>query len=216
MNDPYSVLGVSPNASDEEVKKAYRDLARKYHPANYHDNPLADLASEKMKEINEAYDEITKSREQGTSGNSYSGNAYQQQRQSYNTGYQQRSYTGGSNVYAQIRALINANNLAQAEAMLNNMSVHDAEWNYLMGSVCWRKGWMDEASRYFRTASNMEPMNQEYRQAVQYMNQGGQAYRPTGYNMNMTNSDAACNMCGNLLCADCCCEMMGGDLIPCC
>ena len=56
MNDPYKVLNVSPSASDEEVKKAYRDLARKYHPDNYHDNPLADLAQEKMKEINEAYE----------------------------------------------------------------------------------------------------------------------------------------------------------------
>ena len=58
MNDPYSVLGVSPSASDEEVKKAYRELARKYHPDNYQNNPLADLAEEKMKEINEAYDQI--------------------------------------------------------------------------------------------------------------------------------------------------------------
>ncbi len=167
--------------------------------------------------MNVSDDEFTSCREQGNSGSAYGGGSAYQQRQSYNTGYQQqRSYTGGNASYAQIRALINANNLAQAENMLNNMSVHDAEWNYLMGSVCRRKAWMDEASRYFRTASNMEPMNQEYRQAVQYMNQGGQAYRPTGYNMNMTNADAACNMCGNLLCADCCCEMMGGDLIPCC
>ena len=60
MNDPYQILGVSENASDEEIKKAYRDLARKYHPDNYHDNPLADLAQEKMKEINAAYEQITK------------------------------------------------------------------------------------------------------------------------------------------------------------
>jgi len=65
MNDPYSVLGVSPSASDDEIKKTYHDLARKYHPDNYHDNPLADLAQEKMKEINEAYDTITKQRERG-------------------------------------------------------------------------------------------------------------------------------------------------------
>ena len=67
MNDPYKVLNVSPSASDEEVKKAYRDLARKYHPDNYHDNPLADLAQEKMKEINEAYEQIQKQRRAGLS-----------------------------------------------------------------------------------------------------------------------------------------------------
>ena len=56
MSDPYKVLGVSPNATDDEIKTAYRELAKKYHPDNYAESPLADLASEKMKEINEAYD----------------------------------------------------------------------------------------------------------------------------------------------------------------
>ena len=213
MNDPYSVLGVAPTASDEEVKRAYRDLARKYHPDNYHDNPLADLASEKMKEINEAYDTITKSREQGGSGASrgysygYGGSAYQSQ----GAGQGQRA----NSQYIQIRNLINANNLAQAEAMLNAIGTHDAEWYYLMGSVCWRKGWMDQAGQYFRTAATMDPSNVEYRNAVQYMNQGGQAYRPASGGMDMMGGDAACNMCQNLICADCCCETMGGNLIPC-
>ena len=58
MKDPYSILGVSKNATDDEIKNAYRELARKYHPDNYTDNPLSDLAGEKMKEINEAYDAI--------------------------------------------------------------------------------------------------------------------------------------------------------------
>ena len=75
MNDPYSVLGVSPSASDEEIKKVYRDLARKYHPDNYQDNPLADLAQEKMKAINEAYDTITRAR---AGGSSQSGQSYSQ------------------------------------------------------------------------------------------------------------------------------------------
>ena len=66
MNDPYKILNVPSTASDEEIKKAYRELARKYHPDNYHDSPLEDLAQEKMKEINEAYDTIMKMRAAAT------------------------------------------------------------------------------------------------------------------------------------------------------
>ena len=65
MTDPYKVLGVSPDATDEQVKAAYRELAKKYHPDNYVNNPLSDLAQEKMKDINEAYDMIVTQRRQG-------------------------------------------------------------------------------------------------------------------------------------------------------
>ena len=85
MKDPYEVLGVSRTASDSEIKAAYRELVKKYHPDNYVNNPLADLASEKMKEINEAYDAITKARAGQSSGgyqtNSQSG--YQSAYQNY-------------------------------------------------------------------------------------------------------------------------------------
>ena len=94
MKDPYEVLGVSPSASDDEIKKAYRELARKYHPDNYQNNPLADLAQDKMKEINEAYDTITKNRAGGSGsygnsgyGNSgYGSNGYGNYGQQSNTG----------------------------------------------------------------------------------------------------------------------------------
>ena len=70
--DPYEVLGISPSATDEEVRTAYRALARKYHPDNYVDNPLSDLAQEKMQEINDAYDTIVRTRKAGgTAGQSY-------------------------------------------------------------------------------------------------------------------------------------------------
>ncbi len=211
MNDPYNVLGVSPQASDDEVKKAYRDLARKYHPDNYANNPLADLAQEKMKEINEAYDTIQRQREGGGSGG-YS--SYGSARGAYQR--QSSGYSSSSPQYAQIRALINAGSLDQAQSMLNNIQTHDAEWNYLMGSIYWRRGWMDEASRYFRTAASMQPNNAEYRDAVNYMNNSGQAY----YNPNFTGSQMSqqdmCNCCSSAILADCCCEAMGGDLIPCC
>mgnify|MGYP002658845731 CR=1 FL=1 len=62
IHDPYKVLGVSRDASDDEIKKAYRELARKYHPDNYAGNPLADLVEEKMKEINAAYEMLRRER----------------------------------------------------------------------------------------------------------------------------------------------------------
>ena len=67
--NPYEVLGVSPSASDDEIKKAYRELSRKYHPDANINNPLADLAAEKFKEVQEAYDTIMRER---TSGSGYS------------------------------------------------------------------------------------------------------------------------------------------------
>ena len=85
--NPYEVLGVAPSASDDEVKKAYRELSRKYHPDSYANNPLSDLAEEKFKEVQEAYDQIMKQRERG-------GNAGGQ---SYNYGYSgNQSYNSGS------------------------------------------------------------------------------------------------------------------------
>ena len=111
MKDPYSVLGVSQSASDDVIKKAYRELARKYHPDNYQNNPLADLAEEKMKEINEAYDAITKQRA--------GGGGYQQQPAggSYQSGYS----AGGAGSNAnddRVRILINAGDLSGAERLL--------------------------------------------------------------------------------------------------
>ena len=68
MSDPYKVLGVSPTATDDEVKAAYRELAKKYHPDNYANSPLEDLATEKMKEVNEAYDQVMAERRKRPQG----------------------------------------------------------------------------------------------------------------------------------------------------
>ena len=204
MSDPYSVLGVKPDASDEEVKRAYRELARKYHPDNYQNNPLADLAEEKMKEINEAYDAITRQRAGGHSGGGYGGSAYQS-RQSYQGGYQQAGQSA-SPLYTRIRQAINLGDLPQAEQLLRSAPAQDGEWHFLMGSVAYRKGWLDEAMQHFQVACNMEPGNAEYRQALAMMQQGGAAYRPYGYGSGM---DTACDCCSAMMCMNCLCGGCG-------
>lgn len=187
MSDPYSVLGVEPSASDEDIKKAYRELARKYHPDNYRDNPLADLAEEKMKEINEAYDAITRARSGGTG-------SVQGQRQ-YQQSYQQQA--AGSGLYAQVRQYINLGNLSQAEQLLRSAPRQDAEWHFLAGYIAYQKGWIDEATQRFQTAYSMDPSNAEYRQALAMIQQGGSAYRPGVY------TSTGCDPCTAYLCFSC-------------
>ena len=111
MRDPYQVLGVPSTATDEEVKKAYRDLARKYHPDNYHDNPLADLAQERMKEINEAYETVQSQRKAARSGGGYTGG--------YQTGYQSPYQNGyqSSGRYQRVRMAITQGDLNLAEEL---------------------------------------------------------------------------------------------------
>jgi hypothetical protein len=208
MNDPYKVLGVSPTASDDEIKKAYRQLARKYHPDKYRDSDLADLASEKMKEVNAAYEEIKKMREGGNAG--------------ANNG--QYSYSGASSSgdprYSEIRRLINSGNIARAEHQLYSIveGERNAEWNFLMGCVMLRRGNYMDAQRFFDIACSLDPYNNEYRTAQNNMRGRAQGY---GGGYRTTNGGASggcssCDICSGLLCADCCCECMGGDLISCC
>ncbi len=196
MNNPYEVLGISPSATDDEVKTAYRDLAKKYHPDNYGDNPLSELAEEKMQEINEAYDAIIRMRKNGGSSSSSS---------------------SSSSRYADIRNLITLGRTIDAETLLDGIPApsRDAEWYFLKGSVLYRKGWLDDAYNHFSTAVRMDPSNMEYRSAFQRMEQQRQT---GGYRTVPVNSGgcSSCDMCQSLICADCCCECMGGDLIPCC
>lgn len=192
MKDPYEVLGVPHGASQEQIKKAYRDLARKYHPDNYTDNPLADLAQEKMKEINEAYDTLTKGG--GTaqsSGSSYGGG----------TAYGGANYAGSD--LDEVRRLIRMGALDQAETKLDAVAQHNAEWYFLRGAIAQRRGWMDEAAQNYRIAVNMDPNNIEYQSALNNLRGGGNTYRQTQYT---DATDDLCGCCSSMLCLNCLCN----------
>ena len=204
MTDPYEVLNVPNTATDEEVKKAYRELARKYHPDNYHDNPLADLAQEKMKEINAAYDTIQKER----SGRGASGSGgYGYQSQAYG-GYQAQQQRAGSTAFYQVRMAINRNDLGMAEQLLERIDDHNGEWNDLMGTICYRRGWVDEARRYYQTACQMDPVNAEYRQTLNFVENNQDGYRPEGYDVFSTGCGRG-NICSQLACLYLCCMGSG-------
>ena len=209
MADPYQVLGVKPDCTDEELKKAYRELAKKYHPDNYHDSPLADVAQEKMKEINEAYEAVQSLRKGGSTGGY--GSTYSRYG-SYNpySGYNPNS------AYARVRVAIQQGNLNLAEELLNSATDRNAEWNFLKGVVCHRRGWMDEARRYFRIAVQMDPDNGEYQRALDLVEGRSAAYNPFG--------DTGSADCGSgsqcwrwCLIASCCSALSGGGFyfLPC-
>ena len=195
MNNPYEVLGVSANATDEQIKEAYKRLARKYHPDNYDDNPLADLAEEKMKEINEAYDTIMASRKTG-------------------------GYGGSNGSFADVRNMISLGKLEEARVVLDGVPIasRNAEWYYLNGTLLYRKGWYEDAYTSFSNACRMDPSNMEYKTAFDGITNQRRGQFTGGYNMgrNTGGNCDTCDMCSTLICADCCCECMGGDLIACC
>lgn len=188
MKDPYEILGVSRDATEEEIKKAYRELARKYHPDNYANSPLSDLASEKMKEINEAYDEALKNLKNG-GPSSYSDDPE----------------------FAEIRDLINQRNFYEADVRLNSVPAdkRNAEWYYLKGCIFVGRGWYFEASKHFEKACAMDPENEEYKNALGNINRSSER-------VGRSDTGTLCTICEGLLCADCCCECLGGDLIGCC
>lgn len=203
--DPYKVLGVDRNASDEEIKKAYRELVKKYHPDKYSGSDLKDIASEKLKEVNAAYDEIQRMRSSrgSSSGSSYSGGSSG----SYYGGYQS---AGGSAKYNAVRQKIQAGDLNGAEALLNNISPQDAEWHYLKGVILLRRGWYDGARQHFASAHSMDPTNREYAQAFASANNMGRGYTDYyggGQNIGGCNMCDFCTgmMCANLCCGDGCC-----------
>ena len=206
MKDPYQVLNVPRSASDEEIKKAYHTLARKYHPDNYAGSAQAAGYEEIMKEINEAYDAIQKER---ASGSSYWDGA----------GASTNSYTSaGTTSFAEARRKIAEGDYDGARMIIDSTPAADrgAEWNFLMGCLLSHYGHYYDAMRYIEIACYLDPNNPEYREARRRMRQRADSYGET-YRTNPGVGECdVCGTCSTLICCDSCCECFGGDLIRCC
>ena len=204
MKDPYAVLGVERNATDDQIKSAYREKARKYHPDNFSDNPAAaEMATEKMKEINEAYDQIinSRSRKSGRAGSGYANN--------WGAGQQNPN----SN-FNDVRQLINAGKFEEAQELLDGVppESRDAEWYFLNGCVLYRRGWFDAAYTSVSSACRMDPGNMEYRTMLNQMHRNRNGYASYGYGRSRgmgsgPNGECTmCDLCAGLACLDCMCD----------
>ena len=208
--NPYDVLGVSPNASDDEIKRAYRDLTRKYHPDANVNNPLADLAEEKFKEVQEAYDTIMKERSGGYSGSSSGGYSY-----GYQGGYNQAQQD------PQMQAAVNyvnSRHYREALNVLEQIQNRTAMWYYVSGCANAGLGNNLVAREHAAQAVNMEPNNLQYRQLLNQLDFSSRRYQNNPYGGGYGAGGSSCgtgNLCCDLWCADTLCECMGGDLCSC-
>ena len=233
MQDPYRVLGVSPQATDEEIKKAYRALAKKYHPDVNQGSPEAEA---RMKEVNEAYSLIMKMRREGnTSG--YGQQGYGQQgygQQGYGgyggfggfggyggyTGNYGGSSTSSADPHMQAaRNYIHARRYQEAMHVLEDIRERGAEWYYLCGEASLGLGNRVAALNYARQAVSMDPNSFEYRALLSRLEGGARYYQQNGASRGFTVPTVICgnpllSCCAlNLLCSvlgSCCCGGRGG------
>ena len=184
-NDPYKILGINQGATDDEVKAAYRALAKKYHPDNFKpDDPLAHLAIEKMQQLNEAYDEIMNRRAAG-------------------------GRSGGSTNYGEIRVKINSGRFSDADAALSAIPELDrnAEWHFLKSVILMRRGYTFDAQRELGIACEMDPNNAEYQRTKEIFNS-----QTTGYGQGY-GAGTARSPYGGASCADLCMGMLCANML---
>ena len=202
MLDPYSVLGVSRDASMDEIKKAYRKLSRQYHPDANINNPNKEEAEEKFKQVQQAYDQIVREREQGASQSSWSGE--------FGGGYQTQDDQRSMEMRAAAN-YINAAHYQEALNVLNRMTERNGQWYYYHAVANAGAGNTASAMEDARRAVDMEPNNMQYQQLYQQLQSGGQWYwnQGNGYGYERPGNgfgNCCCQcLCMNMLCPGCCC-----------
>lgn len=215
MSDPYSVLGVSRGATDREIKKAYREQSRKFHPDSYPDEAQKKWAEDKFRQVQEAYNQIVEERSGGG-------------RRSYG-GYGGSAAGDYSETDQHLMAAMNyirARRYNEAINVLNSMSERNARWYYFSSYANLGLGNNVVAQDYAKKACEMEPDNPEYRQYYERLMQGGGMYGSFGGGYGggyggyggYGNYGGGCgtgSLCCDLWCADTLCECMGGDLCAC-
>ena len=222
FSDPYQTLGISRTASDREIKKAYRNLSRQYHPDNYTDPVQKEQAEEKFRQVQEAYNQIVDERSGKSSGRTYT---------DYSSGTEEDRHLMAAMNY------IRAGKYNEAINVLNSISNRSARWYYFSSVANLGLGNTSVALDYAKQATTMEPNNQEYQQYYQRLQSGNATpfggfgspfgggygggtggyggYGNYGGGYGNSGGCGTGNICCDLWCADTCCECMGGDCCSC-
>lgn len=208
--NPFVILGVDENCTQDELYSAYKEKRNKYSDMRFEPGEVGEEACIKLQEIEDAYNEA----------NDIIASRYQ------------ISYTGDD--LSDVDRAIKAGKLDEAQSILDSCANRTARWHYLQSAVFFRKNWVSDAYKQLEFACQMEPDNEQYKEAKRSMEthikanttaQGNSFYNEdnreerTYSNMNANPHVRGCNVCdccSSLICADCCCECMGGDLISCC
>ena len=208
MKSPYDILGIPTNASEEEIKKAYRNLSRKYHPDANVNNPNKEQAEERFKEVQQAYQAIMDEREGKTNGyggfggfGGFSGFGGEQRTSSYGDS-KEDSYLNAAMNY------IRGGDYSSALRVLSDIDNRTGRWYYISAIANQGVGNQATALEHIQIAMRMEPNNMEYQQFYQVMQNGGTWYqsRGAGYGMpEMDGSGFCLKLClANLVCNLCC------------
>ena len=219
--DPFVILGLSESATKDEAYYAYRDLRMKYEGLRFEPGEVGEDACAKLEELETAYNDVIAKIDERDAG--------------WNREDTRSRFINEKLDRAEEN--IKANHIDEAQSYLDECTTRTAKWHYLQSAVFYKKGWTQDALKQLELASDMEPTNKKYTDARDSLrkhikantteqsnsfyengtrNERTYADNRSGYMGAQRRGCTVCDMCSGLLCADCCCECFGGDLISCC
>ncbi len=178
-NECYEILGVSEQATDEEIKEAYRALKKKYNEDRWLEGEAGNEAARMLEKVDAAYEEITRDRRE------------------------KRRNTEGANAFEEVSELIRKGDIDGAQAKLDSFNERGAEWHYLQSVVFYKKSWLNESKKQLEIAMQMDGSNAKYREAYEKLNARADYRRETGGAQNTDPDPTSEEQMGGNLCANC-------------